>query len=126
MIVHGFLLARLCIAAVFLFSGADKLRHWRATIEEVKGYGLPWPRLWAALTITTQLAGGLMVAAGLAAWLGALLLSAFTVAATLLGHRFWLRRGNQFRRELTTVLEHLAIVGGLLLIVLLDLRVSVA
>ena len=50
----------------------------------------------------------------------ALLLAGFTVAATLLGHRFWLRRGAEFRLELTTSLEHVAIVGGLLLLSLLD------
>jgi len=36
----------------------------------------------------------------------------------LLGHRFWLRRGSEMRHELTTVLEHLAIVGGLSLVAL--------
>ncbi len=120
MIEYGFLIARLCLAAVFLYSGVDKLWHWRASIEEVKADGLPWPSACAALTILTQLIGGFMVATGFAAWLGALLLAGFTVAATLLGHRFWLHRGDQFRHELTTSLEHLAIVGGLLLVAVLD------
>ena len=120
MIEYGFLIARLCLAAVFLYSGVDKLWHWRASIEGVRGDGLPWPAGCAGLTILTQLVGGLMVATGFAAWLGALLLTGFTVTATLLGHRFWLRRGDQFRHELTTSLEHLAIVGGLLLIAVLD------
>jgi hypothetical protein len=52
------------------------------------------------------------------------LLIARTVAATVVGHRFWLRRGAEFRRELTTSLEHVATVGGLLLISLLDLKAS--
>jgi putative oxidoreductase len=52
---------------------------------------------------------------------GALLLAGFTVAATLLGQRFWLRSGAEFRHELTTSLEHVAIVGGLLLVSLVDL-----
>ena len=30
---YGFLIARLCLAAVFLYSGVDKLTHWRASIE---------------------------------------------------------------------------------------------
>jgi uncharacterized membrane protein YphA (DoxX/SURF4 family) len=120
MIGYGFLIARLCLAVVFIYSGVDKLWHWRSSIEEVKGDGLPWPAGFAGATVFTQLVGGCLVAIGLLAWLGALLLAGFTVAATLLGHRFWLRRGAEFRHELTTSLEHVAIVGGLLLLSLLD------
>ena len=74
----------------------------------------------AGATVFTQLVGGFLVATGFFAWLGALLLAGFTVAATVIGHRFWLRRGAEFRHELTTSLEHLAIVGGLLLLSALD------
>jgi uncharacterized membrane protein YphA (DoxX/SURF4 family) len=121
MVVYGFLIARLCLAAVFLYSGVDKLWHWRSSVAEVKGDGLPWPAVFAGATVLTQLVGGCLVAMGFLAWLGALLLAGFTVAATLLGHRFWLRRGAEFRHEVTTSLEHVAIVGGLLLLCLLDL-----
>jgi len=124
MIEYGFLIARLCLAAVFLYSGVDKLWHWRSSIEEVKSDGLPWPAAFAGATIFTQLVGGCLVATGLLAWLGALLLAGFTAAATVIGHRFWLRRGAELRHELTTSLEHVAIVGGLLLLCLLDLAGS--
>ena len=124
MIEYAFPIARLCLAAVFLYSGVDKLWHWRSSIEEVKSDGLPWPAAFAGATVFTQLVGGFLVATGFFAWLGALLLAGFTIAATLLGHRFWLRRGTEFRHELTTSLEHVAIVGGLLLLCLLDLASS--
>ena len=125
MIEYGFLIARLCLAAVFLYSGVDKLWHWRSSIEEVRNDGLPWPAAFAGATAFTQLLGGCLVATGFFAWLGALLLAGFTVAATLVGHRFWLRRGSEFAHELTTSLEHVAIVGGLLLLSLLDFATSV-
>jgi uncharacterized membrane protein YphA (DoxX/SURF4 family) len=120
MIEYGFPIARLCLATVFLYSGVDKLWHWRSSIEEVRSDGLPWPATFAGATVFTQLVGGFLVATGFFAWLGALLLAGFTVAATLLGHRFWLRHGSEFRHELTTSLEHVAIVGGLLLLSVLD------
>jgi putative oxidoreductase len=63
------------------------------------------------------------VASGFFVWFGALLLAGFTIAATLLGHRFWLRRRSEFHHELTTNLEHVAIVGGLLLLSVLDFPV---
>ena len=121
MIGYGLPIARLCLAAVFLYSGVDKLWHWRSSIAEVREDGLPWPVAFAGATVCTQLAGGSLVATGFLAWLGALLLAGFTVTATVVGHRFWLRRGADRRHELTTSLEHLAIVGGLLLLSVLDL-----
>jgi uncharacterized membrane protein YphA (DoxX/SURF4 family) len=121
---YGFLIARLCLAVVFLYSGVDKLTHCRASIEEVRSDGLPWPAAFAGATVFTQLVGGFLVATGFFAWLGALLLAGFTVAATLVGHRFWLRRGAEFQHELTTSLEHVAIVGGLLLLAVHDFTTS--
>ena len=115
---YGVLAARLCLAAVFIYSGIDKLCHWREAVAEVEGLRLPLPALFVTLTILTQLVGGAMVATGLLAPVGAFLLAGFTLLATLLGHRFWLRRGSEMRRELTTALEHLAIVGGLAIVAL--------
>jgi len=120
MIAYAFPIARLCLAAVFLYSGIDKLWHWRSSIEEVRSDGLPWPAVFAGATVFTQLVGGILVATDFFAWLGALLLAGFTAAATLVGHRFWLRHGAEFRRELTTSLERVAIVGGLLLLSVVD------
>jgi uncharacterized membrane protein YphA (DoxX/SURF4 family) len=114
---YGLPMARLLLAAVFLYSGADKLRHWGAGVAEVTELGLPWPAGFAAATIATQLIGGLSVALGLGAAIGAALLAGFTVAATLLGHRFWLLHGQPAQREFTTALEHVAIVGGLVLVI---------
>ncbi|HKM69247.1 MAG TPA: DoxX family protein [Stellaceae bacterium] len=124
MIAYTLPIARLCLAIVFLYSGVDKLWHWRSSIEEVKSDGLPWPAAFAGATVFTQLVGGFLVATGIFAWLGALFLAGFTLAATVLGHRFWLRRGAEFRHELTTSLEHVAIVGGLLLLLVLDFTAS--
>ncbi len=113
---YGIIAARLMLAAVFLYSGQDKLRHWRASIAEVADLGMRMPALFAAATIATQIAGGISVGLGIGTAAGAALLAAFTIAATLLGHRFWLLHGVEAKRELTTSLEHLAIVGGLILV----------
>jgi len=121
---YGLPMARVLLAAVFLYSALDKIWRWRASLKEVTGLGLPWPPLLAAITITVQLIGGLAVLSGVGAAFGAAMLAAFTIAATLLGHRFWLLHGDSARREFTTSLEHLAIVGGLLLVILNALQES--
>ena len=114
---YGIMTARLLLAVVFLYSGQDKLRHWHASVAEVAALGMPLPASFAAATIAIQIAGGLSLVFGLAAAAGASLLALFTVAATLLGHRFWLLHGIKARHEFTTSLEHLAIVGGLMMVV---------
>ena len=112
----GLLIARLCLAAVFLYSGAAKLIFWSGGLEEFAALGLPVPVLALTATIVLQLGAGTALAIGWCSGPAALALAAFTVAATLVGHPFWTFQGADFHRQLTTALEHLAIVGGLVAI----------
>lgn len=109
-------LARLCLAAVFLYSGAVKLVLWSAGVVEFAGLGLPMPAFALAATIALQIGAGMALATGWRTRQAALTLAAFTIAATLIGHPFWVFEGADFHRQLTTALEHLAIAGGLLAI----------
>src|SRR3546814_5696678 len=55
---HQLLLAaRLCLAAVFLYSGATKLLSWQAAIAEFEQIGLPFSPLAVAATVIVQLSG---------------------------------------------------------------------
>ena len=110
------LMLRSGLAVVFLYAGADKLWHWKESLDEVAALGLPVPRLFVTITVVTQIVGAGMVVTGIFASLGAVVLAGFTTLATVLGHRFWLLRGQLARRELTTALEHVSIVSGLLLL----------
>jgi putative oxidoreductase len=119
--------ARVCMAAVFLYSGQDKVRHWNKAVGEVRELHLPGPpALMAASTIVAQLIGGVLLLTGvaLATATGAALLAAFTAAATLIGHRYWLLTGDPAKAAFTTFLEHLAITGGLLLVIVEALRIG--
>jgi putative oxidoreductase len=109
--------AAVALAAMLLFSGADKWVHWDEGVAELSALHMPFPACFAAATIITQLVGGAAVALGVFAAAGAALLALFTAAATVLGHRFWLSHGQAARHELTTALEHVAIVGGLVLVI---------
>lgn len=112
----GLLVARLCLAAVFLYSGVTKLVFWSAGIEEFVALGLPVPPLALAATIAVQIGAGMALLIGWRSKPAALTLAAFTIVATLIGHPFWAFEGTDFHRQLTTALEHLAIVGGLVAI----------
>jgi uncharacterized membrane protein YphA (DoxX/SURF4 family) len=67
--------------------------------------------------IAVQLIGGLMVLLGVQSGWGAALLLGFTAFATLLAHRPFDHEGPARRMQFTIALEHLAICGGLLLLV---------
>lgn len=110
------LAARLCLGAVFVYSGATKLLDWSGTLAEFGGLGLPMVPVAAAITIAVQLVGGIGVALGWRTRAMALALALFTIAATLVGHRFWTMTGVEFQHQFTTALEHLAIVGGFVLL----------
>lgn len=108
----------LAMAAVFLFSAQDKCRHWSLALEEVRAAHLPWPKLALAGTVAVQAFGGLAL---ISPWpqlvaTGALALASFTVVATLQFHRFWAVPAAARTLALTSFLEHVAIVGGLLLL----------
>ena len=115
-LVH--LLARTCLAAVFIYSGATKFMDWNGTLAEFGAMGIPLPLFAAAATIFVQFAGGVAVLLDYQTRVAALLLAAFTIVATLIGHPFWTFEGVELHRQLTTALEHLAIVGGFILLAL--------
>lgn len=116
--VHGALLlaARVCLAAVFLYSGATKLVFRSDGIAEFAALGLPMPALVLSATVFLQLGGGVALTLGWSSKRAVLALAAFTVVATLVGHPFWTFEGADFHRQFTTALEHLAITGGLIAI----------
>ena len=113
----GFLAARVFLSAVYLYSGFDKLTHRADAIAELEALKLPHPELLRPLVIAVQLVGGLMVLLGVETHIGALLLLGFTALATLLAHRPFDHQGLARRMQFTIALEHLAICGGLLLLV---------
>ena len=115
----GFLVARVFLSAVYLYSGIDKLRHRADSIAELRALKLPNPELLRPLVIAVQLTGGLMVLLSVQSGWGAFMLLGFTALATLLAHRPLGHQGLARRMQFTIALEHLAICGGLLLLVFL-------
>jgi putative oxidoreductase len=117
--INGYasLAARICLSAVYLYSGISKLVDVSAGMAEVAGLGLPAPGAFLALTNLDQIGGGLMVLVGLWTRLAAFVLLGFTIVATALAHNPLGLAGTEFQRQATTSLEHLAIVGGFLLLI---------
>jgi uncharacterized membrane protein YphA (DoxX/SURF4 family) len=104
---------RAALASPFLASGLLKAFDWNAAVAEFAALGIWAPQITVAAVILTQICGSFLLVTRRGAWLGAGLLAVFTMLATLIAHPFWLLEGGDRVRQLTTFLEHVAIVGGL-------------
>ena len=95
------LIGRLLFAAIFVMSGATiHLLKWREGVEYARGNAVPAPELLVPLSGVMAVGGGLLVALGIWADLGALVLAAFALPVAYFMHAFWklddpMMRSNQ-------------------------------
>ncbi|QIB35552.1 DoxX family protein [Ancylobacter pratisalsi] len=118
--------ARLLLVFMFLGSGIDKLVNFGNAQEEMAYFGLNPPALFAVLTIIAQLGGAALILINRATWLGAGGLAIFTVLTIPIAHHFWTMEGEARLIEFYFVVEHLAVVGGMMLVAILAERTRVA
>jgi len=109
------LVARVTLAVIFVFSGADKLfMHTAANAQYMQAVGLPLAGVLVYPAGLVEFAGGILLAVGYQARLAAAALAAFTVVATLLFHQFWAAPADQAVLQTIMFLKNVAIFGGLL------------
>ncbi|UWR24531.1 DoxX family protein [Sulfitobacter sp. S190] len=120
---HTFaLLARIILTSPFWSSGLLKAFDFGAAVAEQQAFGLPAPAVLAGLTILVQLGGSLLVIVGRAVWLGAGMLGVFTFLATLIAHAFWSSPPDMVMRQFAVFMEHMGLIGGLILAAILSRR----
>jgi putative oxidoreductase len=111
------LIGRVCISAIFLISGAEKLLAPAATVAEIRAVGLPLPELGLVLAVSIELLCGAALLAGFRVQWSASVLAIFTVLTAIFFHSA-LADPNQF----THFLKNIAIAGGLLHVIVLGRR----
>lgn len=110
------LIARLCLATVFVVSGVHKGVWYRKAVEEFRDAGVPAIGFFLPLTIALHILAPIGLITGIYVRVAASALALFTMVATLKVHCFW-RMGGQERLERSRiVLANLAIVGGLIIL----------
>lgn len=109
------LLARTAMVGFFLVSAILKIVDFPDAVAEQEKLGLHPGAFWAILTIAVQAVGALLVIAGRYVWFGAGALGVFTGLAAILGHPFWLMTGGARFENMNVVLEHLGLIGGLIM-----------
>lgn len=107
---------RLLLALIFIMSGFSKLTGWPGVVGAVEAKGLPIPMLFGAGAILLELGGGLMVAIGYKARIGAAALILFTIMTMIFFHNFWAFEGADYQMQMINFMKNLAITGGLFLI----------
>ncbi|MET1084471.1 MAG: DoxX family protein, partial [Burkholderiales bacterium] len=82
----------------------------------IASVGLPMPQAGAAVALVVEIVGGLALIAGFRTRIAALVLAAFTLAASFFFHAYWAVPADQ--QMVTQLLfdKNIAIVGGLLVL----------
>jgi putative oxidoreductase len=111
---------RVLVGVLFLWAGIDKVMGWQGALQEVVAGGLPLPSAMLALTVLLQAAGGAAIVAGRLLRPSCWALAGFTALATVLYHGFWHAAGAARHAELIPFMEHVCIVGGLLVVSTLE------
>jgi uncharacterized membrane protein YphA (DoxX/SURF4 family) len=111
--------ARLLLCGAYLLGGIVKASDWSAAVAEQAHFGMSPPALWAGLTIAVELVGPLLILSGRLMWLGAGMLSVFTLLAAITANAFWTLPAGDARFMATNAFfEHLGLIGGFLLVAL--------
>lgn len=118
-IVPNFAEALICLP--LLSSAIHKTLNYQSACHEVAAPGLPQPHRPVAAVIGLQFVASAMMLLGIGAWLGASALVVFTTLATLLTHRWWTMPQGMQAHHLQACVQNAAIVGGLLVVGLIDL-----
>lgn len=113
----GFVLVgRTLIAAIFIFSGFNKLADWSGTAAYMESVGLPMVGLLLPLAAAAEILGGLSVATGTFARAGALALIAFLIPTSFVFHDFWNLEGEARAAQMAHFFKNLSIMGGLIVL----------
>ncbi|WP_186130732.1 DoxX family protein [Burkholderia gladioli] len=97
-------IARLLMAALFLWGGVMKLLGYGEFVTYLKGMYVPFAQFAAPLVIAIE-------------GLGALLLAAYTIVTALIGHNFWDATSPAVQHDMVVHFwKNVAIAGGFLLL----------
>ena len=113
------LVARVLIGLIYVLSGWGKVTGLDSFVLSLERRNVPAATLLGYVGAATEFFGGAAIMLGFGTRYAALAIFIFTIAATIIGHRYWefadpaLRRQNQ-----THFLKNLTMMGGLLLLFL--------
>ena len=110
------LAGRLLMALLFLPAGIGKLTGFAGTVGYISSVGLPMAQLGAVVALVVEIGGGVALIAGYGTRLAAIVLAAFTLAASYFFHAYWAVPADQQLIPQLLFYKNMAVIGGLLTI----------
>ncbi|WLR95979.1 DoxX family protein [Shinella sumterensis] len=110
------LLARLVLTSMFWLSGIAKLADFSGGVAEMAHFGLEPPALFNIATAVVQLVGSALIIANRWTWLGAGMLAVFTALTIPIAHNFWTMEEPMRTVEFYVVMEHITVIGALMVV----------
>ncbi len=111
------LLARACLAFIFLYEAYDSIHYFKATKVTMTEFGITWRQDLLLLgVITFLIVGGLLVLTGYRTGLGVVMLLAYWIPVTFIVHSWWEYPEPEARLQAIMFMKNVAITGGLLML----------
>ena len=115
------LLGRVLLGWIFVQSGWRKLMNMDAFIStgqtSLVGRGVPNAAFWGWIGAPVEFLGGVLILFGFATRYAAFAILIFTIAATLIGHRFWeYTNPAEIRAQHTQFFKNVSMMGGTILL----------
>ena len=105
------LAARLFVVPLFIYSGIGKILAFGVTASRLPGGEGGFGSFLAAGSIVVELGCSLALILGIWSRYAALILIAFTIAATLMFHNFWASPAAQVTAQTINFLKNLGLIG---------------
>jgi transmembrane protein len=109
-------LARIVLTFSFWGSGLAKLIDFQAGTAEMAHFGLEPAAAFNIAVIITQLGGSALIILNRWTWLGAGALAVFTLLTIPIAHNFWTMEEPFRTMEFHVVMEHITVIGGLMVV----------
>jgi putative oxidoreductase len=106
--------ARLALASLFLFSGAQKITHLHGAAAWAASQGVPFASQLMPLAALFEIAAGLMLVVGWRAREAAVALAAWIIVLGPLFHRFWNVPPQIWQVVIDDFFHHLVMFGGMI------------
>lgn len=115
-------LARTVLTFMYWASGLAKLLDFNGGVAEMAHFGLEPAALFNIATIIVQLGGSILIILNRWTWLGAGALAVFTALTIPIAHNFWAMEEPMKTFEFYVVMEHITIIGGLMVVAIASLH----
>ena len=113
---EAFLIARILLAVLFLVTGWGKLTDYSGTVAYMEQSGAPLPPVAALVAIVIEFFGAIALILGVCTRPLAVLLAFFTLAAGLVGHRYWTMTGTDRFMNMINFYKNVSLMGGFFLL----------